>query len=152
MTEFNLDRIAGELNSRGIAAEVDHTGGGTATLYAGERFFDRDGEPRWQMSAGPGWFEEPGYGTARADTEDFSVGRDDDEYEIALSGTALTASTPTGLEDEIAGAIADALKAFTWADGAYQRADGHWGEHDVLVDERARQRAARAARRLELTR
>lgn len=155
MTEFNLDRVAGELNSRGIAAEVDHSGGGVATLYAGKRFFDRDGEPRWQIIAGPGWFEQPGYGTARADTGDFAVGPDDDGTDDVLYGTSLTAPTaagvvpgPRAIEDAITDQIIKQLQDFTWTDGAYQRADGHWGEHDVLADERQRARQrVRTARR-----
>jgi hypothetical protein len=139
MTDFSLDRVAGALNARGIAAEVDQTGGGTATLFAGERFFDRDGEPRWQVLAGPGWFEGPGMlGDAMAATEEFSVGLDD-SGDSGYDDVDVIGSGPThAVEDQIVELIVDRLSNFVWPDGAYQRADGHWGDHDVLADERKR--------------
>jgi len=145
MTDFSLDRVAGALNARGIAAEVDQTGGGTATLFAGERFFDRDGEPRWQVLAGPGWFEGPGMlGDAMAATEEFSVGLDDngesgDDVDLIGETADVTGTGPVhAVEDRIVELIANRLGNFVWPDGAYQRADGHWGDHDVLADERKR--------------
>lgn len=148
MTEFNLDRVAGELNSRGIAAEVDQTGGGTATLFAGERFFDNDGEPRWMIMAGPGYFDE--HGVAFTDTTEFAVSKDDGGTDTDVVDLGdLADQHPKTIEDMATIVIAFRIRTFAWPDGAYQRADGHWGEHDVLADERARQRAAH---RLELTR
>lgn len=139
MTEFSLDRIAGALNARGIAAEVDQTGGGTATLFAGERFFDRDGEPRWQVIAGPGYFDQ--HGMALADTADFSLGLDND----GASGDDVVVFFPDfddvaceQIESLLVVLVAFKTRTFTWPDGAYQRSDGHWGERDILHDERRR--------------
>lgn len=94
MTELNFDTIVELLKERDIPAIVEQTGGGTATIYAGEMYKRR--EPvytwktgprtvdrwedvdRWEAGAGPGYFEGPGWTNGRGGTEDFVVGRDDD--------------------------------------------------------------------------
>lgn len=91
--ELDMDKICELLKKRGIPAIVEQTGGGTATIYAGElrkkmvkatpaplghRSAGSTFEERWQASAGPGWFKGPGWTNGRADTDEFYVGTDDD--------------------------------------------------------------------------
>jgi hypothetical protein len=92
---INLGEVTEGLRKQGIPAYVEQTGGGVATIYAGEPS-DRE-EPlyvwqdgvrtqtgtqtvkRWPAVAGPGWFE--GLWTdanARAQTDEFVIGLDDD--------------------------------------------------------------------------
>lgn len=88
MTELNMDRICELLAAKGIPAYVEQTGGGCATIYAGEKtpqtFTISYGaketytEDRYEACAGPGWFAGPGWTNGRADTSDFYVGLDDD--------------------------------------------------------------------------
>jgi hypothetical protein len=86
--ELDFDKIVALLKGKGINAYVEQTGGGTATIYAGElkargkgaaigaeKVFDDD---RWDASAGPGWFAGPGWTRGRGGTEEFYVGPDDD--------------------------------------------------------------------------
>lgn len=88
--DIDLDAIVAAIVKVGIPAYVEMTGGGVATIYAGEahdhtetiRFGPAAGETitykRWQALAGPGWFEGPGYTVARASRTDFYVGPDDE--------------------------------------------------------------------------
>lgn len=80
MGTLNLDTICTLLRERGIPAYVEQTGGGVATIYAGEQNIpDPSGEwMRWQALAGPGWFEGPGWSNGRGHTSDFAIGPDDD--------------------------------------------------------------------------
>jgi len=76
---IDLDKVCRILKSRyNVASYVEQTGGGCATIYAGARIPDGDGEERFQACAGPGWFEGPGWSNGRANTADLSVGPDDD--------------------------------------------------------------------------
>lgn len=57
-----------------LTATVEHSGGGTATLYVGPRDEDRcdaDGEPLWAVIAGPGYFDR---GRALAHQDEFTYG------------------------------------------------------------------------------
>ncbi len=78
-TRIDLQAVADALHQRGHHAYVEHTGGNTATLYAGRQVPDRSGDPRWSVSAGPGWFEAPGRHKPSADTSELSVGPDSDD-------------------------------------------------------------------------
>jgi hypothetical protein len=73
---LNLDKIVDVLHMAGIAAYVEQTGGGCATIFVGE-VKEVDGDPRYTVLAGPGWFEGPGWSNGRGQTDDFSVGPDD---------------------------------------------------------------------------
>jgi hypothetical protein len=98
--EVDLDEIALILRrDHGLAdAYVEQTGGGCATLYAGQVGYHectcpntgklgphddgcpvpaRGGSPRYGSCAGPGWFTGPAWTGARADLDDFYVGPDD---------------------------------------------------------------------------
>lgn len=82
MTDIDMQAIVNQLKERGIDAYVEQTGGGVATIFAGESFevIEGSGEPyrRWPAVAGPGWFDGPGWTLPKADGDDFYVGRDDD--------------------------------------------------------------------------
>jgi len=78
------------VNARGLPARVEHSGGNTATLYAGEQILDAYGDVRWSTSAGPGWFEAPGRREPFADTEEFGVGPHDDSWGVGVPQYATT--------------------------------------------------------------
>ncbi len=78
-TRIDLQAVADALHERGHHAYVEHTGGNTATLYAGRQAPDRHGDPRWSAAAGPGWFDAPGHRNPSADTSEFVVGPDSDD-------------------------------------------------------------------------
>lgn len=76
---IDLDAVVAELALLGIPAIVEQTGGGTATVYAGEPHDDGgDGAERYPVAAGPGHFTGPGWTRGRAYREEFSVGVNDD--------------------------------------------------------------------------
>jgi hypothetical protein len=94
MATLNLETICDMLRAKGIPAYVEQTGGGCATIYAGESFertepmyswasgerevIGHGTETRFPALAGPGWFDGPGWTEGRADTADFYIGPDDD--------------------------------------------------------------------------
>ena len=73
---LDLDEIARLIRLAGIPAYVEQTGGGCATLYAGEPR-ETDDLPVYPAVAGPGWFEGPGNTKARAHRDEFSAGTDE---------------------------------------------------------------------------
>jgi hypothetical protein len=77
-TRIDLQAVADALHRRGHHAVVEHTGGNTATLYAGRQAPDRYGDPRWSAAAGPGWFEAPSH-RPFVDTSELAVGPDSDD-------------------------------------------------------------------------
>lgn len=79
-TSVDMDRMVRILNALDIPAEMEMTGGGVATLYAGSELRPVDPEygPRRQACAGPGWFEGPNYTQPRCAFDDFYIGPDDD--------------------------------------------------------------------------
>jgi hypothetical protein len=77
-SRIDLQALADVVRERGYHAHVEHTGGNTATLYAGRQISDRAGDPRWSAAAGPGWFEAPDR-KPFADTSEFAVGPDSDD-------------------------------------------------------------------------
>jgi hypothetical protein len=107
MSELNLDRIVRGVVKAGFAAYVEQTGNGMATLYASREWEEQVAEatvdgvtrrivkriprtqadavvgeswPRFDVAAGPGWFEDPNWTEARADTCEFCVGPDAEAY------------------------------------------------------------------------
>lgn len=89
MTELNFDSICELLRAQGIPAYVEQTGGGCATIYAGEPDRTDPDWPRFAAVAGPGWFEGPGWTNGRGDTGEFYVGPDDDgESEVIVPATS----------------------------------------------------------------
>lgn len=72
---IDLHQLARLIRERGIAAGVDNSGGGTATLYVGETYLSMSGEQRHAVCAGPGMYVGD---HAYADSYDFSAGSDDD--------------------------------------------------------------------------
>lgn len=72
-----MNRIVELLQAKGVAnAYVEQTGGGCATIYAGPTHLDGNGDERWAVCAGPGWFTNGG--GAFGDRADFYIGPDDD--------------------------------------------------------------------------
>jgi hypothetical protein len=80
-TILNLDHVVTLVRRQGVFAYVEQTGGGCATIYAGEAYpdpaSDHPADMLWPAVAGPGWFEGPAWTRARALLSDFSIGVDD---------------------------------------------------------------------------
>jgi hypothetical protein len=81
LTEFRFADVIDHLHRAGVPAYVAHTGGGTATIYAGVPTLSDDGDAVYPVMAGPGWFSDDqgrsdphAYGT----TVEFFIGPDDD--------------------------------------------------------------------------
>lgn len=80
--EFPLDAVVEAVTRQGIPAYVEMTGGGVATIYAGEReevIVDGLRYMEHPIAAGPGWFEGPNYTLGTATTDDFYIGRNNDD-------------------------------------------------------------------------
>lgn len=77
MAQLDMDKIVSLVNAQGVAAYVQQTGGGVATIYAGETR-TVCGADYYAVAAGPGLFSGPGWSNPRADNEDFSIGPDND--------------------------------------------------------------------------
>ncbi|MEU7822943.1 hypothetical protein [Catellatospora sp. NPDC049133] len=73
---ISFDRIVALLDDEGVKAYVEQTGGGTATIYIGETV-TIGGEEQYELAAGPGSFEGPGWTEGTSDTANFSISRDD---------------------------------------------------------------------------
>lgn len=99
--DVDLSALSDALQARGIAARVDMTGGGVATLFAGPTHLDAEGDERSAVMVGPGSFH-----TMTASTCDLYVGPDDD------SGEAITISTGASLADIVA-VVVEAVAART---------------------------------------
>lgn len=84
---INLNRVVAWLKLYGVPAYVEQTGGGCATIYAGDRNVDRygDGDLYHALAIGPGWFEGPNWTEARADTTDLYIGPHDQGEGDAVS-------------------------------------------------------------------
>lgn len=81
-TEIDMQKVCDLVHLADIPAYVEQTGGGCATIYAGRCFarprIDPDPSTKlWDVAAGPGWFEGPGWTLPKGDVEDFYVGADD---------------------------------------------------------------------------
>jgi hypothetical protein len=74
---INLTRVAEIMHAKSTqTAYVEHAGKGVASLYAGTLARDAEGEDRYQLIAGPGWFDLDG--VAYIGFDDFEYGSDDD--------------------------------------------------------------------------
>jgi len=82
MTEpatIDLQKVCDILASEhSVTAYVEQTGGGCATIYAGEPWDEANWGNRYPAVAGPGWFDGPGWTLPRGDLHDFYIGPDDD--------------------------------------------------------------------------
>jgi len=83
-TRIDLQALADALHERGYDAVVEHTGGNTATLYAGSQFPDRHGDLRWSAAAGRGWFEQSGHRRPFAASSEFTVGPDGEDTWVVI--------------------------------------------------------------------
>lgn len=112
MKDINLDEVVRLLQAEhGIAnAYVEQTGGGCATIYAGPQHTDGNGDQRYAVAAGPGWFAGPGFTVARATPADFYIGPDDDGESEVIEVARLAADSQT--DAGIARLIAEQVEAF----------------------------------------
>lgn len=78
MAHLDFDHIAQLLREDDYHAHVAQTGGGTATIYAGNVYRDDRGDERYPVLIGPGYFRGPGWTNAAGDTDECYVGPDDD--------------------------------------------------------------------------
>ncbi|CCH17735.1 hypothetical protein [Micromonospora lupini] len=83
-TRFDMQAVVVEVARHGHDAHIGHSGGNTATIYAGSQHTDQNGDARWAVIAGPGWFTEPARQAPVADTSEFQIGPDDDYWTIAV--------------------------------------------------------------------
>ncbi|MFY1614640.1 MBL fold metallo-hydrolase [Micromonospora sp. WMMD736] len=83
-TRFDMQAVVVEIARHGHHAHIDHSGGNTATIYAGSQHTDQNGDARWAVTAGPGWFAKPDHREPVADTSEFQIGPDDDAWTIAV--------------------------------------------------------------------
>lgn len=74
---LSLDAVALEIQLRGHFAFVDMTGGGCATVFAGEKRTDIFGDERYAVQLGAGHFEGPGWTNAVGWVEEMSFSKDD---------------------------------------------------------------------------
>lgn len=74
---IDMDLVVRWVKDRGHNAYVEHTGGGCATICAGDPTRDSHGDERWPAMAGAGWFTGPGCTGGRANHGDFYIGVDD---------------------------------------------------------------------------
>jgi hypothetical protein len=74
---FSMDDLAAKLQDRGIPAKIEMTGGGVATLYAGELVHADEDNPRYVAIVGPGNY---GYGVEPSTGfwDELSIAADDD--------------------------------------------------------------------------
>lgn len=136
---LDMERIAQRVNDAGYAAYVEQTGGGVATILASRTWEESDGDQHpayrtdypegqewlveyqhYDVAAGPGWFEGPGWTRPFATSGEFFVGLDDqgasqteyrnEEGKIRYAdGPLATTLKPTDGEDEAVAAIIRAL-------------------------------------------
>lgn len=86
---FSLEELARLISAMGVRAWVDHSGGGCATLYAGEPRFNEDAEYRYALIAGPGVMSD----IPSASYSGFSVAPDDDGVSDSVSPSEMGLST-----------------------------------------------------------
>ena len=67
---LDMNRICEEIEAKGVSAYVEMTGGGVATIYAGN-------DHAVCILAGPGAFAGDAYTLPEADSEGFAVSRED---------------------------------------------------------------------------
>jgi hypothetical protein len=85
---LNLDLVVELVHEVGIWADVEQTGGGCATIYAGARYLDQSGDLRYAAVAGPGTF---GWGRvpSTAATSEFWISADDNGLSRPLDAPEL---------------------------------------------------------------
>jgi hypothetical protein len=85
---FSLDRLCDVMRAAGFPAYVEHTGGGVATIYAGEPVDEEGWGPRYVVLVGPGYFEKGG--SAYVEASDGVLGPDTDGRGVAVSLQGFT--------------------------------------------------------------
>jgi len=82
--EVDFDKVVELVKAQGVAAYVEQTGGGCATILAGP--MSEDGHA--VAAAGPGYFDGPGWTCGRGDTDDLYVGPDDQGESDSMTADA----------------------------------------------------------------
>lgn len=117
--EISLDRIVTLIEHAGITAYVEQTGGGIATIFAGQQRvqFDDEGnsleDDRWDAAGGPGWFQGEGWTDARATLLDFVVGVDDMGEIGTVTPLRIGAHTEAGIAALIVAQVHARRRALT---------------------------------------
>lgn len=88
MSEIDMQAVCDDLKAMGIPAFVQQTGGGVATIYAGEPYTDPIDDEWYPAVAGPGWFDGPGWIRPFANPEDFYIGPDNNVGDAQVYVTA----------------------------------------------------------------
>lgn len=135
-SRVDLWAVTREIKAAGHYAFVDHTGGNTATLYAGRPVPDEDRVFCWSAWGGPGWFEGAGWTKPFADTSEFGIGQHDDAAQDAPEPVVPEHTTPAEVAKLIVGVIEAAEIRRTTVGVTYATRDAvaHvYGEH--LADE-----------------
>lgn len=73
---IDMNEVARLVEEMGYPAFVQQTGGGTATIYAGDRIPDPDFDEIYEAAAGPGWFTDATWSQGYGLKTDFYVGPD----------------------------------------------------------------------------
>lgn len=104
--QISLDKIVAHLKDTfDIAAYVEQTGGGTATIYAGPTQDEPGWGDRYAAVAGPGWFNGPGRTEGTGDSRYFFIGPDDDgSAEATILADFVTPTTTAHAAETIAAA------------------------------------------------
>jgi len=125
--EIDMEKICDILkDDYKVTAYVEQTGGGCATIMAGEV---RDDEGHYQACAGPGWFRGPGWQHGVGDLGDFSVGFDDDgETESIFSQKQSTTWNENDVARILAGIVNGNIEEHATAYGTLPfYPDPNWG-------------------------
>lgn len=107
---LNMDTIVEVLIERGVPAYVEHTGGGVATIYAGEQRQRRLEQewPTFSVIAGPGTLRHRDYGFSTAWSHDFYVGPDMQDIPLGVETTI----DPRSNEVDVANLIVDKVREY----------------------------------------
>lgn len=100
LVDLNMDTIVELINRQGVWAIVDQTGGGCATIHAGDHTSTRDGAPIYTAVAGPGtygWNQRPSMGN----TGEFTISTDDQGETKGVDCATVGALTEQAVADLI---------------------------------------------------
>lgn len=89
---FSMDAVVDLVRAAGIFACVAQTGGGTATIFAGQSYIDNEGDERYPSVAGPGYYSW-GHGPNAGSLFEFVVGPDDEGVAGCLDADAVGCRT-----------------------------------------------------------
>jgi hypothetical protein len=90
---FDMNAVCELVHRADVAAYVEHTGGGCATIYAGASRLDSHGDRRWAAVGGPGTFNHRDVDRHVGWFGDFYIGPDDDGDTMPFGVADLGAQT-----------------------------------------------------------